>query len=278
VDYRAMSLWQSNDMMEAWIRAAAQRNQMMAAATERMFALAKIGPGARVLDVGAGVGDTAIMLAQQVGPTGSVVAIDAAAPMVAATTDAARAAGLPNVSAAVMNAAELGHDLGAFGAAVARNVLMFLDDPGRAIAGVCKVLEPGGRFAAITWAELDRNPFNDIVIGTVRRAGKVPRPTPEVVRAFSLSDPAALTRIFESAGLREVVCERVTATREFAALDDAMKVVRETPLYRELTSALSDHERGEALEAVEQAYAAYVGDGGRCVFPIESLVAAGAAP
>src|SRR4030095_15482506 len=44
--------------------------------TERFFREAGIGPGQRVLDIGSGVGDVAMLAARMVGPSGEVVAIE----------------------------------------------------------------------------------------------------------------------------------------------------------------------------------------------------------
>jgi cyclopropane fatty-acyl-phospholipid synthase-like methyltransferase len=44
--------------------------------TTRMLDLAQLGPGARVLDVGAGTGEPALSAAARVGPTGAVLATD----------------------------------------------------------------------------------------------------------------------------------------------------------------------------------------------------------
>ena len=44
--------------------------------TERLFRDAGIGPGQRVLDVGSGVGDVAILAAKLVGPSGIVVGVE----------------------------------------------------------------------------------------------------------------------------------------------------------------------------------------------------------
>jgi cyclopropane fatty-acyl-phospholipid synthase-like methyltransferase len=51
-------VWQEGNTAAAWARSASQRNQMMAAATERMFALAGVAEGMRVLDVGAAHGSS----------------------------------------------------------------------------------------------------------------------------------------------------------------------------------------------------------------------------
>lgn len=272
-----MTGWQSADMARTWIEAAKERNRMLAAATERMFALADVREGARVLDVGTGTGDTALMAALRVGPGGEVLATDVAPAMVNAAAAAASANGFTNVKTAVVDLrAELGQ-LGTFDAAIARKVLMFVDDLPGAVARIRGVLRPGARFAAAVWAELERNPFNAIPIESVRRRREIPAPHPEVVKAFSLSDAEQLRRTFEGAGFGSVVVERVPSSREYASLADAMRVIRETPLYRDLLSLLADSERREAETEIERAFGAFVGAGGAVAFPAVSLVVAGAA-
>jgi tRNA A58 N-methylase Trm61 len=44
--------------------------------TERLLRDAGIGPGQRVLDIGSGVGDVALLAARLVGPTGRIVGVD----------------------------------------------------------------------------------------------------------------------------------------------------------------------------------------------------------
>src|SRR5260370_23453726 len=48
----------------------------LAPLTERLFLEAGIGPGQRVLDLGSGVGDVAMLAARLVGPSGEVVGVE----------------------------------------------------------------------------------------------------------------------------------------------------------------------------------------------------------
>src|SRR5258708_36569471 len=48
----------------------------LAPLTERFFREAGIGPGQRVLDIGSGVGDVAMLAAKLVGPSGEVVGVE----------------------------------------------------------------------------------------------------------------------------------------------------------------------------------------------------------
>src|SRR5690349_19154631 len=85
-------------------------------------------PGERVLEIGCGPGTTAVELAERVGPSGEVVAVDISPAMVAAATRRAAAAGITNVrfEAADAQTADLG---GPFDAAYSRFGVMFFADP-----------------------------------------------------------------------------------------------------------------------------------------------------
>src|SRR5260370_38339926 len=50
--------------------------QVQYACTKHLFAQAGIAPGMNVLDVGSGPGDVALLLAELIGPTGSIVGVD----------------------------------------------------------------------------------------------------------------------------------------------------------------------------------------------------------
>src|SRR5579864_7997488 len=98
--------------------------------TERMLDLAGLRTGSRVLDVGAGTGEQTLMAAERVGSSGSVLAVDVSAPMLAVAAAAARAAGLANVETQVMDARRIAElDSGPFDAAISRNALILVPEP-----------------------------------------------------------------------------------------------------------------------------------------------------
>src|SRR5262249_57698629 len=70
---------------------------LIAPITERFFREAGIGPGQRVLDLGSGMGDVAMLLARLVGPAGEGVGIERDANLIAAAKARAGAAGLYHV-------------------------------------------------------------------------------------------------------------------------------------------------------------------------------------
>jgi ubiquinone/menaquinone biosynthesis C-methylase UbiE len=66
--------------------------------TERLFREAGIGPGQRVLDLGSGMGDVAILAARIVGPSGEVVGFERDASSIARARARVAQVGLRNVS------------------------------------------------------------------------------------------------------------------------------------------------------------------------------------
>src|SRR5262245_10178775 len=79
---------------ESWRRTAEARSHVLGPVTEMMLDLAGVGPGSRVLDVGAGTGEQTLLAARRTGPSGWVLATDVAASMLTVARTAAREAGL----------------------------------------------------------------------------------------------------------------------------------------------------------------------------------------
>jgi SAM-dependent methyltransferase len=111
--------------------------------TRRMLQDAGLQAGMRVLDIGTGAGDVALVAAELVGPGGRVVGVDANPQILNTAFARARAAGLDHVSfvAGDCRDATLG---GPFDAIVGRLVLMYLADPADALRSLADRLGPGG--------------------------------------------------------------------------------------------------------------------------------------
>src|SRR5689334_12609359 len=64
---------------------------------EKLVDLARIEPGARVLDVATGLGEPALTAARRAGPRGNVLGVDLSAAMLELARERARAAGIAHV-------------------------------------------------------------------------------------------------------------------------------------------------------------------------------------
>ena len=121
--------------------------------TERLFREARIGPGQRVLDIGSGVGDVAMLAARLVGPSGRVVGIERDPKSIAKARARVAEAGLDNVSFTQSDVSEI-PDGEPFDAAVGRFILMFLPDPVATLRSLSRLVRPGGvlAFHEPSWA------------------------------------------------------------------------------------------------------------------------------
>jgi SAM-dependent methyltransferase len=128
---------------EAEERRLQRQAALLEPATRRLFAAAGIGAGMRVLDLGSGAGDVAMLAAAMVGPAGRVVGVDANAAVLETARRRARAAGHANVAFVPGDLREL-ELADAFDAVVGRYVLCYLPDPAAALRRVLPRVRPGG--------------------------------------------------------------------------------------------------------------------------------------
>lgn len=127
---------------ERLIRQAAQ----LAPYTERFFREAGIGTGQRVLDLGSGVGDIAMLVAAIVGPSGEVVGVERDPRSLARATARVAEAGLRNVSFTQCDVSQIPCKK-LFDAAVGRFILMFLPDPVAVLRSASCLVRPAGILA-----------------------------------------------------------------------------------------------------------------------------------
>jgi SAM-dependent methyltransferase len=97
----------------------------------------------RVLDVGSGMGDVALLVAELVGLRGEVIGTDLAPEMVAAASHRARLEARMNVSFLVGDPSEISFPQ-PFDAVVGRYVLMYQRDPATTLQGLASQVRPGG--------------------------------------------------------------------------------------------------------------------------------------
>jgi ubiquinone/menaquinone biosynthesis C-methylase UbiE len=115
--------------------------------TTRLLREAGLAPGMRVVDFGCGVGDVALLAAEIVGPTGTVIAIDRNATAVVTARARACAAGHANIEFIESNASEFAGS-GNCDLAIGRYVLVHQSDPVALIrAAATHVRRPGGTVA-----------------------------------------------------------------------------------------------------------------------------------
>ena len=267
-------IWGPREAAAEWRRGAAARLQAFGPATEMMLDLAGVAEGSRVLDVGAGAGDSTVVAARRVGPAGRVLATDVSASMLEAAAELARQAGLDNVETRVVDAQRLDLDPGSFDAAVSRNCLMLIPGYQQALTSIRRVLKPGGRFAAIVFSAPGRCPFLSVPHAVVFRVGRLTSPAPERFGEFRLAAPGVLQDAYAAAGFREISVRTVRTRHRFASLGQAMQYARGPLPLRELMARLSRAEQEQAWAEIERALARFTGPQGYDS-PCELLIGVG---
>jgi SAM-dependent methyltransferase len=111
---------------------------------EASFRALRLGPGARVLEVGCGLGDDAAQLATRVAPGGCVVAVDASARALERARARHADAAVDFRRGDIFALAAIGGD---FDAVRVDRVLHFLTRPEAALAELVRALRAGGRLA-----------------------------------------------------------------------------------------------------------------------------------
>ncbi len=163
---------------------------------ERVMALLAPRAGERALDIGCGPGLTTEGLARAVGPSGSVLGIDIAQPML--TIAARRCASLPQVVFKRCDVNALAAADASIDVALASQVYEYVEDIDGALRELARVIRPGGRAVLVdtdwesaVWASSDE-----------RRMRRVLETWNEHIPHPQL--PRTLKRRMESAGFRGV--------------------------------------------------------------------------
>jgi SAM-dependent methyltransferase len=111
--------------------------------TERCLRDAGIQRGMKVLDVGSGAGDVAMVVAEKVGPEGQVIGVDLSQSVLETARQRASAAGYNNITflAGDIQEVELDND---FDAIVGRLIFFHLREPVKVLRRLLNRLKPGG--------------------------------------------------------------------------------------------------------------------------------------
>src|SRR5689334_14888195 len=112
--------------------------------TTRLLERAGLKPGMRVLDIGCGAGDVAVLAGEIVGGSGRVLGIDRSE--AAIETARARAVSAKNIAFEIASPEDLA-DEERFDMVVGRYVLIFQDDPASFVRASARLAKPSGVIA-----------------------------------------------------------------------------------------------------------------------------------
>jgi len=270
--------WGLKESADWWSAGQVRRQAIYGPATERMLDLADVRPGSRVLDVAAGTGESTMMAARRVGPTGYVLGVDQSASMLNVAAETARKERITNIETRVMNAETLTLDSDSFNAVISRIALMLFPNPAKALTEMRRVTKPGGKVAVMVYSALDKNPYHGIFYDTVSRIGSIPLPARGQPWMYALADPAILEGIYRDAGFQNVSIETFPIPRRFPSATEAVANMRKSVAVgrdlKEFINLLKEADRETALAKIEQEFKRFEGSNG-LELPGEVLIGVG---
>jgi len=276
----AVDLQAWTDQAPHWIARARRTAAMTAPATRALLERLAPRTGERVLDVAAGCGDPALAIAALVGPTGAVTATDAVPEMLVALDDAARSAGLRNVTTLRTTAEALDVAPASFDAACCRFGVMFFADPLAALTNFRRAVRPDGRLVVMAWGAPAANPYFGAAMEALDAAGAPPLQAPPGLKTvFEFSEPGRLAGLAGRAGWQQVREEEVPFTMDLpdtppeGALEALAQLSTKVQARLEgLDAALRERARAAVAERVRP----YARDGA-LRFPAVALLVSGRA-
>jgi len=207
----AVEAW-NTVLFDKWIRFRDAVTRGFGPAGDAVLERHPVSPGARVLDVGCGLGDTTFDLAKRVGPSGSAVGVDAAARFIELASAEAAAKGIANARFVVADVEReaLG---GPYDRVFARFGTMFFASPVAALRNMRRALVPGGTLTFVVWRKKDENEVYFAPEQAVLAV--VPQPTKREDQVtcgpgpFSMASPDVVSAQLVAAGFLRPTFERL---------------------------------------------------------------------
>ncbi len=262
--YKETTRQQWQNAAEAWQRWGPTLDAWLDPATEVLLDLARVGPGSRVLDVATGAGEPAITAAKRVGPTGSVLATDISANLLEFARQSARQHGVGDIlETRVMDGEKLDLPEASFDAVLSRVGLIYFPDQQGALAGMRRVLKPGGRVAAVVYTTPEHNRFFSIPVSIIRRRAQLPPPLPGQPGPFSLGGPGILEDAFRRASFRDIETRVVPSPLRLPSAADCVRFEREAfGALHQMLAGLPEGERQDVWDEIERELRQFEGSDG----------------
>ncbi|MDZ4733437.1 MAG: methyltransferase domain-containing protein [Nitrospirota bacterium] len=243
-------------------------DEQLTCLNHRLVADARLRAGMRVLDLGSGTGYPALLGAQTVGPSGSVIGLDLAEQMLAVAQRKARALGLANVTFRTGDVTALPFEADSFDAITSRFCLMFLPEISKAAAEIARVLKPGGWVAIAVWSAPEKNPSIGLSMEAIKKVVELPQPDPTAPGIFRLAKPGDLAGMLQQAGLVDVTDQEFLAEWSYSSAEEYYTSLTEiaAPI-QNLMATLSATQIQEVRRLIIEAATRYQ-HGDRITFPL----------
>lgn len=195
------SFW-NGEAAGKWVTLQRDFDALMQPVLDALLDRAALAPGARVLDIGCGTGQSTLQAAKLIGPSGRVTGIDISAPMLDLARDRTR--DLAHVSLLEADAANHFFE-SRFDHAISRFGVMFFDNTTAAFTNIRKSLALNAKATFATWAPFSENPWFTLPALAAKSVLGAPPPVdPDAPGPFALREIAATCDKLKAAGFDDV--------------------------------------------------------------------------
>jgi SAM-dependent methyltransferase len=236
-------------------------------------------PGQTLLELAAGIGDTGLLAAELIAPTGTLICSDFSPEMLAAARRRAEELGVHNVRFKQIDA-ETSIDLEAasLDGVLCRWGYMLMADPENALRETRRVLKPGARLALAAWAGPEHNPWSALPMRAMVERGLAEPPVPGAPGQFAWGEEGRIAEHLDAAGFTEHHVEPLDFSYAYRSVDDWWDA--QSDLSFGFSSALrraSPDDVAVVRAAVERAAERFVQEDGTLTLPARTWVAWAAA-
>jgi SAM-dependent methyltransferase len=278
--YRDASLENWEEAATGWVARQEMIRTWAAPVSRWMIDAIAPQPGQRVLELAAGLGETAMLAAELVEPAGGVIVSDQAETMLAGARERAGELGLSNIEFQVLNAEWIDLPLASVDAVLCRWGYMLMADSATALGETRRVLRPGGRVALAVWDAIEHNPWAGLPRRELIERGLVSKPPSgaQPPGPFALGDARLLEELLQQAGFAEIDIAAVELVRRHPSFDELWDTTLD--LSRNFHDAVLSRPGGEIEEiraSLLERFAPYTSDQGALEIPARTLVASASA-
>ena len=279
--HREASLQNWEEAAPGWVRRQELLRELGAPVSSWMLDALALAPGQRVLELAAGLGETGMLAAERVAPTGGVIISDQAEAMLEGARARAGALGLSNVEFQVLNAEWIDLPVASIDGVLCRWGYMLMADPAVALGETRRVLRPGGRLALAVWDSIEHNPWallpaqelSERGLGA-EQEGEAPDPAQAPPGPFALGNSARVSQLLAEAGFGEVEVQSMELPRRHGSFQELWETTLD--LSRNFHDAVLDRPAPEIAEieaGLAERFAPYTATDGTLEVPGRTLLA-----
>jgi SAM-dependent methyltransferase len=277
-EYRARSRERWDGAAAGWERRRSAMQASTAAVSAWLVDHVDPQPGQTILELAAGPGDTGLMAAELVGPTGKLISTDASEEMLAVAQRRAQELGLANVEFKAMDGEWIDLPTASVDGVLCRWGFMLMLDPETALRETRRVLRPGGSVALSAWAAPELNPHMTLAPRTLLELGLTEPSAPDEPGPFAFAADGRIEELLEGAGFTDVVVEALDLRFHYPARDDVFEThVDLSPTGSAVLRGLSPADHARFRDALDERLEPFMRPDGGVELPGRTLVAAASA-